>query len=179
MPNFGYIIPGSPPDPLMPQARVATDSVGDRSTSTNFTFGSQWHGAGQGQSNSYLQQHQGQPSSLQSPIPPLPSPISPSTSAYPTEQSQSQPTKTGSNSWGISEESIPKIVEIRRLLYRHPDTFPNPDIIIQGAKHFCMMGDNTFLEEKLAYLRSVDVIAPPAPAHQQQQQHHRQDNFVV
>jgi hypothetical protein len=32
-------------------------------------------------------------------------------------------------------------VELKRLLYRHPNTFPNPEIIIQGAKHFAMMGD--------------------------------------
>jgi hypothetical protein len=83
---------------------------------------------------------------------PLPLP-SPSPLAYPTDQSQ--PVKTGNN-WGIlSEETIPKIVELRRLLYRHPTTFPNPDIIVQGAKHLCMMEDNSFLEEKLAYLRSV------------------------
>ncbi|MGC2575189.1 MAG: hypothetical protein WA364_27095, partial [Candidatus Nitrosopolaris sp.] len=54
---------------------------------------------------------------------PLPLP-SPSPLAYPTDQSQ--PVKTGNN-WGIlSEETIPKIVELRRLLYRHPTTFPNP-----------------------------------------------------
>ena len=82
---------------------------------------------------------------------------------------QQQPTKTGggSNSWGILEHTIPKIVELRRLLYRH--NIPNSDIIIQGAKHFCTMGDNSFLEEKLAYLRSVDAIA----------QQPGQDNVVV
>jgi hypothetical protein len=65
---------------------------------------------------------------------------------------QSKPTKTGRSDWEtLSEETIPKIVELKRLLYKHPTMFPNPDIIIQGAKHFCMMGDNIFLEEKLEF----------------------------
>jgi hypothetical protein len=100
--------------------------------------------------------------------------------SYSQSPLQQQPTKTGggSNSWGVmSEDAIPKIVELRRLLYRHPTTFPNPDIIIQGAKHFCMQGDNSFLEEKLAYLRSVDAITPP-PQRQQHQQTGK-DNVVV
>jgi hypothetical protein len=64
-------------------------------------------------------------------------------------------------SWGIlSEESTQKILELKRLLYKHPTVFPNlhPDMIVQGARNLCMMGDNSFLEEKLAYLRNVVAI---------------------
>ena len=55
-------------------------------------------------------------------------------------QPQSQPTKLPLRNHGgtLSQDSIPKFVELKRLLYRHPTTFPNPDIIIQGARHFCM-----------------------------------------
>jgi hypothetical protein len=75
--------------------------------------------------------------------------------------------------WGtLPQGFIPKIVELRRLLNRHPTRFLNPEIIIQGAKHFCMMGDNSFLEEKLEYLRSVDAIT-----HHVEQP--SQDNVVV
>ena len=101
-----------------------------------------------------------------------------SLSPYPTAtnhlmsyQTQPRPTKIGNN-WGIlSEETIPKFVELRMLLYRNPTTFSNPDIIVQNicSKHFCMMGDKSFLDEKLAYLRSVDAI----------RQQPGQDNVVV
>jgi hypothetical protein len=79
----------------------------------------------------------------------------------------------GKTDWGaLPQHFIQKIVELRRLLYRHTTTFLNPEIIIQGAKHFCMQGDSTFLEEKLEYLRSVDVIT-----HHVEQA--GQDNVVV
>jgi hypothetical protein len=151
--------PLSSPNKRVPMAvpvPVVRDYVGDIWR----LGGTQWHGrVGLQQSNPYLQQH-GQPTPLPSPIPPLPS-TSPgsTTQGVPTTPSgMSQPSKIGGN-WGVmSEDTIPKFVQLKRLLYKHPDTFPNPDIIIQGAKHFCMMGDNSFLEEKLAYLRSVDAI---------------------
>jgi hypothetical protein len=144
---------------------VVRDSMGD---GERFRLGgdARWDGVGQ-YHQPYLQQQQTAPP-LPSPIPPLPSPMGQGALA----SEMSNPTKT-SNYWGISEEAMPKIVELTRLLFRHPDTFPNPDIIIQGAKHFCMMGDNSFLEEKLAYLSSVDAIThieQPSPGH---------DDFVV
>jgi hypothetical protein len=46
------------------------------------------------------------------------------------------------------------LVKSNRLICRHP----NPDIIIQGARHFCMMGDDSFLEEKLAFFRNFDAM---------------------
>ena len=73
----------------------------------------------------------------------------------------------------LGHYSIKQLYEGHSSIYRHTTTFPNPEIIIQGAKHFCMMGDNTFLEEKLAYLRSVDAIThveQPSPG---------QDNIVA
>jgi hypothetical protein len=187
MPNFKYIIPGTAP------AVVVADAMGD-TTFWPDGLAMERHRQRVRQFQSYLerqqqQQQSRQPPSLSSPTPTSqnqnvpPSPYSTTTTASSTDQmsysqSPSEPTKAGgmNNSWGISEDTIPKIVELRRLLYRH--NIPNPDIIIQGAKHFCIQGDNSFLEEKLAYLRSVDTITPPPPQQQQAQQI-GQDNFVV
>jgi len=197
MPNFNYIIPGSPPpEPLL--NRVARDSMGDIN---GFRPGVL---QGQGQYNSYLQQHRDQirlaPSSLiQQPpsLPPSPTPSPFGTnhqnqqpSPYQTtqknqsSQQQQQPPSQSNlqpmKDWEtLPQDFIEKIVELKRLLYRHSNTFPNPEIIIQGAKHFAMNGDSSFLDEKLAYLRSVDAIIPPPPPSQQDQQQTGQDNFVV
>jgi hypothetical protein len=80
----------------------------------------------------------------------------------------------------ISEDVVPKIIELKRLLARHPVS--NPDMIIQCAKHFAMMGDNSFLEEKLAFFRSADMLMHSnvdALRQQQQQQQPGQDSFVA
>jgi hypothetical protein len=70
--------------------------------------------------------------------------------------------------WGtLPQDFIEKIVELKRLLYRHPNAFPNPEIIIQGAKHFAMMGDISFLDEKIAYARSFDAEQGQQPQPQQ------------
>jgi hypothetical protein len=158
--------------------------------------GTQWYpAAGQDQGlgqrqyhHQYLHDQQTQaqtPSSLPAPSPMTNNQSTPSSPyriamdqiSQSQSQSQSQPTNTGgSNSWGtMSEDTIPKIVELRRLLNRNPTIFTNPDMIVQGAKHFAMQGDNSFLEEKLAYLRNVDAIR----GSQQQQHQPGQDNFVV
>jgi hypothetical protein len=144
----------SPPPPLL-----VRDSMGD--TTTNTTTSNFRPGVLQGgQYPSYLQQHVHQ---IRSEMPPSLPPSTTQISAYPNttgatsiDQSQSQPAKTG---WGtMSEDTIPKIVELRRLLNRNPTIFTNPDMVVQGAKYFAMNGDNSFLDEKLAYLRSVDAI---------------------
>jgi hypothetical protein len=184
MPNFNYIIPGSPPDPLMPQARVR-DSMGDRPT-----FGVL---QGQGQYPSYLQQARSQSRQYRMPSL-LPSPTNQNQNApayhtptttppdLPLMMSQSQHSQPMKD-WGtLPQDYIQKIVELKRLLYRHSNTFPNPEIIIQSARHFAMMGDISFLDEKIAYLRSVDTITSPQPPpqpQQAQQQETGQDNFVV
>jgi hypothetical protein len=79
----------------------------------------------------------------------------------------------------MSGDVVPKIVELKRLLARHPVS--NPDMIIQCAKHFAMMGDTSFLEEKLAFFRSADMLQSNVDALRQQQQPQQtgQDNFVV
>lgn len=110
----------------------------------------------------YLQQQQAlSPSrALPPPTPSSPTPTFESVSSYPTDQmfhfqSQSQPVKTR-NDWGnLSQQTILKILELKRLVSRHPTSFSNPDMIIQCAIYFAMNGDNTVLDEKLAYLRSI------------------------
>lgn len=149
---------------------IVADSMGD----TSQRGGLQGQGQGQyhpyqHQYHRYLQQQQTPLPSIQLPppiqLPSSPPPTSEGVSSYPKDQmfhfqsqSQSQPMKTR-NEWGtLSQETILKIAELRGLLYRHSTTFPNFDMIIQGAKHFAIMGDNTVLDEMLAYLHSIDAI---------------------
>jgi hypothetical protein len=75
-------------------------------------------------------------------------------------QSQSQPmNNTTTNNWGtLSQETILKIAELKRLVYRHP-IFSNPDVVIKCATYFSINGDNTILDEKLERLRSIDAIS--------------------
>jgi hypothetical protein len=133
--------------------------MGDITKTTNFRPGVL---QGQGQYNSYLQQHrdqirsgQSQSSVRQHHLPhhmPLSDPMTANQNqnvtaspppAYhmtttittpppdpPLMMSQSQPMK----GWGnLPQDFIQKIVELKRLLYRHPNAFPNPEIIIQGC----------------------------------------------
>jgi hypothetical protein len=188
MPNFGYIIPGSPPEPLL--NRVARDSMGDITTN-NFRPGVP---QGQAPYNSYLQQARAEPRQYHIPSHSptnqnhnqnTPAYHTPTTAALPpsdptlmmSQSQHSQPTKH----WGtLPQDFIQKIVELKRLLYRYPTTFPNPEIIIQGAKHFCLQGDPSFLDEKLEYLRNVDAITgQQGQPLQQQPQQTSHNNFVV
>jgi hypothetical protein len=71
---------------------------------------------------------------------------------------QSQPTEK-KNSFGLSNETIFKLAELKARLYAHSDTFPNFDVIYQGARHFVItQGDTTFLDEKLAFFRNIDAF---------------------
>jgi hypothetical protein len=71
---------------------------------------------------------------------------------------QSQPTEK-KNSFGLSNETIFKLAELKARLYAHSDIFPNFDVIYQGARHFAItQGDTTFLDEKLAFFRNIDAF---------------------
>jgi hypothetical protein len=89
---------------------------------------------------------------------PLPStfqPQPPDVSPYPPERI-SQPLARKQDH-GSPEETMLKIQELKRLLYRYP-IFSNPDVIIKCVTHFSIInGDNTLLDEKLEQLRSIDV----------------------
>ena len=61
----------------------------------------------------------------------------------------------GTLSVSLSQQTQPKIRELRKLMHRYP-IFPNPDMVIQCITHFSMNGDNSVLDEKLEQLRWLD-----------------------
>jgi hypothetical protein len=81
----------------------------------------------------------------------------PDVSPHPTDQSQ--PVHATNDYGTLSEETRLKIQELKRLVYKYP-IFSNPDVIIKCVTHFSINnGDNTFLNEKLEQLRSIDSLA--------------------
>jgi hypothetical protein len=91
-------------------------------------------------------QYQQQAPSLSIPQPSLPQP-----SAKDISPSQSMNTANDHP----TQETVLKIQELKRLLYRQP-IFSNPDAIIKCVTHFAINGDNTLLDEKLEQLRTFD-----------------------
>lgn len=60
---------------------------------------------------------------------------------------------------GLSPEKILKIEQLRRLVYKYPQYQNNdPDGIIQWAVHCSINGDNTFLDDKLDQLLTIDSL---------------------
>ena len=57
------------------------------------------------------------------------------------------------------QETIPKIQELKRLLYRHPQYHSNPDVLIKCATLCSFNGDNTLLDEWLERFRTLDAIS--------------------
>lgn len=70
------------------------------------------------------------------------------------------PTKPTTNN--MSEDTISKIVELKRGMWRHPNVFSNPDEVIQYVKYFCLNGDNKFLDERLEQLRMFEAATDKA-----------------
>ena len=100
---------------------------------------------------------QGQYQQQQTLSPSIPPAAIQNVSRYPTDQSfqsQSMNTTDDEERTTISQETILKIAELKRLVYRH-HIFSDPDAIIKCAPHFCTMGDNTILDEKLEQLSRV------------------------
>jgi hypothetical protein len=60
---------------------------------------------------------------------------------------------------GLSQDKIGKIEEMRRLLYKYPQYFTNPDGIIKWAIYCSSNGDDRFLNDKLEQLHSIDSLA--------------------
>ena len=58
----------------------------------------------------------------------------------------------------LSQDKIVKIGELRRLLYKCPQYFTNPDGIIKWAVYCSSNGDDRFLNDKLEQLRSIDSL---------------------
>lgn len=76
----------------------------------------------------------------------------------PTFQSQSMNTTGDEETTILSRETILKIEELKRLIYRYSQYHRNPGAIINCIVYYCNNGDNTLLNEKLEQLRSIDAI---------------------
>jgi hypothetical protein len=59
----------------------------------------------------------------------------------------------------LSQETILKIQELKRLIYRYSQYHRNPAAVINCIVYYCKNGDNTLLDEKLEQLRSIDAIS--------------------
>ena len=59
----------------------------------------------------------------------------------------------------LSQETILKIQELKRLVYRYPQYYSNPDAIIKCATHWSINGDNTLLDGSLERLRMVTLAS--------------------
>jgi len=63
------------------------------------------------------------------------------------------------NGPGLSQGTILKIEQLRRLLNKYPQYQNNdPDEIVRLVVFYCMNGDNTLLDDKLEQLRSIDSL---------------------
>ena len=123
----------------------------------------QYHLQSLGDQERYHRQQQEQ--SLSPSIPPSQAAIQdqppPDLSSYPTDptfQSQSMNTTDDEETTTLSRETILKIQELKRLVYRYP-IHSNPDAVIKCVTYFSINDDNTILDEKLEQLRSIDSIS--------------------
>jgi hypothetical protein len=76
----------------------------------------------------------------------------------PTDQISMNATDDEETITTLSQETMLKIAELRRLAYRYR-IFSNPDVVIKCVTHFAINGDNSFLDEKLEQLRGIDAIS--------------------
>jgi hypothetical protein len=74
---------------------------------------------------------------------------------YPPRQTMNDP----GNRTGLSQDTIVKIQELKRLVYKYPRYHYNPDGVIQYATYFSINGDTTLLDDKLEQLRTIDSLA--------------------
>jgi hypothetical protein len=59
----------------------------------------------------------------------------------------------------LSQETVLKIEELKRLIYKYPQYHRNPGAVINCIIYYCSNGDNTLLDEKLEQLRMFDNAA--------------------
>ncbi|MGB6533626.1 MAG: hypothetical protein WBF33_36540 [Candidatus Nitrosopolaris sp.] len=115
--------------------------------STGDTFG--YRGL-QGQYREYPQHQQQAPSPSIPPPPPSIQDVSP----YPTDRI-SQPIHTTNDQVTLSQETMLKIQELKRLMYKYPQYHSNPDAFVKCATFYSINGDNTILDEMLQNLRMI------------------------
>ena len=58
---------------------------------------------------------------------------------------------------GLSQDTIVKIGELKRLVNKYPQYLDNPDEIVKWALYCSSNGDDTFLDDKLEQFRTVDI----------------------
>jgi hypothetical protein len=69
-------------------------------------------------------------------------------------------------SYGISlsQETIAKLEELKRLVYKYPQFHNNgPDEIVGYAAYWALNDDNKFLDEMLEQLRTIDSYQSGIP----------------
>ena len=141
---------------------TVADSVGDalrtRALQRQQQVESQHHQQSFGEQERYHRQWQQEQS-----LPPSPAAIQdqppPDLSSYPTDPTfQSQPMNTTDDeeTTTLSQETILKIEELKRLIYRYSRYHHNPAAVINCIIYYCNNGDNTLLDEKLEQLRTID-----------------------
>jgi hypothetical protein len=60
---------------------------------------------------------------------------------------------------GLSQDTIMKIQELKRLVYKYTQFHNNdPDQIVRLVVYYCINGDNTLLDQKLAQLHRLDGL---------------------
>jgi hypothetical protein len=74
---------------------------------------------------------------------------------YPPRQIMDDPT----NRTGLSQDTIVKIQEIKRLMYKNPNYCANLDGAIKLAIYNSINGDNTLVDQMLEQLRTIDSLA--------------------
>jgi hypothetical protein len=55
----------------------------------------------------------------------------------------------------LSQETILKVHELKRLVYRYAQYYRNPDAIIKCATYWSINGDNKVLDEMLEQVRMI------------------------
>ena len=58
----------------------------------------------------------------------------------------------------LSQETILKIQELKRLVYKYP-IHSNPDAVIKCATYWSINGDNQVLDDILEQLHNIDSLA--------------------
>ena len=90
------------------------------------------------------------PLSLPSTSQPQPEGVSP----YPTDRI-SQPIDTSNDEGTLSQETILKIQELKRLIHRYPQYLRNPDAVIKCATYWSINSDDKVLDEMLEKFRMI------------------------
>ena len=80
-------------------------------------------------------------------------------SPYPNDSTFQSQSLNDEEKTTLSQETILKIEELKRLIDRYSRYHHNPAAVINCIIYYCNNGDNTLLDEKLEQLRSIDAIS--------------------